>query len=838
MSTSTRQSDVDAGPPRAFGALLRQYRIASGLTQEALAERAGLSVRGLSDLERGARHLPYRDTVHRLTAALGLTPEQTERLLKAVRRVGVAPAMPDREAKYVLPRRLTSFVGRNQELVEVESLLEQTRLLTLTGPGGIGKTRLAVEVADSVGHKYKDGVVLAEFAGVSDPPLVLQVVASALDVQEQPARPLRETVIDALRSKHLLLVFDNCEHVIQACAELAEMLLTVSIELHILATSRESLRIGGEISWRVPPLELPRLSPPLAFHEISKTGSGALFIDRVRAALPGFQVNDGNVADIAHICQRLDGIPLALELAAARVPMLGIADLSERLDDCFRVLTAGSRTGLPRQQTLRSTLDWSCGLLTERERRTFARVSVFAGGWTLSAAERVVGDEAIHASDVADLMAQLVDKSLVLAEERNGPQRYRLLEPVRQYARELLVASGEDETIRRQHAEYFTDLAEVAEPEFLGSSQLQWIRRLEREHDNLRAALAWSVRRAHVPGGDERPVLGLRLAAALVTLWHVRGHWREGRRWLNEALAMATSAPVLLRVKALNAAGWLAWDQGDYQRADALSVEALGLSRGSGDAWSIAWSAGRLSHVRWKQARYAEAAALATEAHELFRRLEMPWFMGWALHQLGRVAHAQGDDVRASDLFEESLVQFRASGDRGFGTAFQFANLGDVALRRGDCERAISLYEQALAGFRELGFQQGLVHTLQSLAEACGMTGAAARSHELHREALLLCRDLGDTPGLARSLEGVAALAQFAGHFQDATRLFAAAEVVRSDVDTGYPVASAEACDRNVRLSGLRSQLGEAEFDASWRAGTMMSMADAVSYAVADRELA
>jgi tetratricopeptide (TPR) repeat protein len=445
----------------------------------------------------------------------------------------------------------------------------------------------------------------------------------------------------------------------------------------------------------------------------------------------------------------------------------------------------------------------------------------------------VVGGDGIDAREALELTAQLVDKSLELAEERNGTQRYRLLEPVRQYALELLVATADDETVRCRHASYFTALAEAAEPELIGSHQLEWITRLEQEHDNVRAALTWSTRAADRPASGERSLLGLRLASAMVMVWHIRGHWREGRHWLEQALTSATDAPALLRAKALNAAGWLAWDQGDYQRAETLSEEALSLSRGLGDAWSVAWSAGRLSHVRWMQARYTEASALATQAVELFRQLGTPWFIGWALHQLGRVVHAQGDDERASDLFEESLDHFRASGDRGFGTAFQFANLGDVARTRRHFDRAINLYEEALAGFRVLGFKQGLVHTLQSLAEVSHVNGSAERSQELHREALLLCRDLGDMPGVATSLEGVAVLAQSSGQLEEAARLFAAADVVRRDFRC--PPPPTEFRDRNLRLAALSNALGKATFDAIWRAGMLMSTADAVSCAVAEQ---
>ncbi len=821
--------DVASQP---FGSLLRRHRIAAGLTQEELAERAGLSARGLSDLERGVRRLAYRNTVQRLADALGLAQVEREALSSASRRVG-RTTRGGHVLESHLPTTLTTFVGRAEELAEVRRLLESSRLLTLTGAGGMGKTRRAIELVRGLAQAHTGGVVFVELAALAEPALVPQAVASALGIQEQPGRPLRQTLVDALRSRQVLLVLDNCEHLVQVCAEIAESLLRDCPDLRILATSRQPLRIPGEVAWRVPPLGMPLRPGRIAPGELASSEAALLFVERARAAQPGFGLSEQNAPHIAQICHRLDGIPLALELAAARVPALGVPQLATRLEDCFSLLTGGSRTALPRQRTLRGALDWSCGLLSDREQRLFQRLSVFAGGWTLEAAEAICAGEVLPRAEVLGLLAELVDQSLVVAEECGGSQRCRLLEPVRQYARERLEAADEGDELGRLHAEYFTRLAEAAEPELLGPAQAEWLDRLEVEHDNLRAALARATRRG--PGrldGVPMAALGLRLATALVMLWHIRGYWHEGRRWLEAALVMAARAPALLRAKALNAAGWLAWDQGDYDRAGALSEEALALSRVLGDPWSIGWSTGRLSHVRWMQGRYDEAAALAEEAVSLFRGLDAPWYLGWSLHQSGRVAHARGDEERASDLFEESLAHFGIAGDRGFGMAFQFANLGDVARACGDLPRAIQLYEEVLARLRALGFKQGLVHTLHSLAAVCRARGDDARARALHLEALLLCRDLGDLCGIATSLEGLAEIARVEGRLEFAGRLFAAASRLRESV--GCPLPPAEMPTHERSLAALRSGLGSRTFRVTWDFGRAMASDEAIAYALED----
>ena len=390
-----------------------------------------------------------------------------------------------------LPLQLSSFVGREKELAEVRRLLQDTRLLTLTGPGGCGKTRLAVVAANELLGRFEDGVWLVELAPLADPSLVPQAVASTLGVRERPGSSLAVALSDYLRTRKLLLILDNCEHLIDACAELAEAWLHSSPGLRVLATSREALGITGEVAWPVPSLSLPDLRRLPDLESLPRYESARLFVERTAAVRPDFTLTEQNASAVAQVCYRLDGIPLAIELAAARTKVLSVEEIAARLGDSFRLLAAGSRTAMPRQRTLHATMDWSHKLLGQKERVLFRRLSVFAGGFTLEAAESICAGEELQRDEVLELLSQLVDKSLVVAQERDGAARYRLLETVRQYGRERLEEAGEAALVREQHAGHYLAVAEEAEPELKGERQLAWLERLEQEHDNLRVAMAW-----------------------------------------------------------------------------------------------------------------------------------------------------------------------------------------------------------------------------------------------------------------------------------------------------------------------------------------------------------
>lgn len=792
-----------------FGALLRRYRLAVGLSQERLAERAGLSVQALSALENGRRQAPYRHTVVLLAQALGLSADDAALLEAAVVRgrlpaatvriagrqdpetapepqigADISPGAPAAQSAWTnLPLALTSFIGREREQREVRALLGAVRLVTLTGAGGVGKTRLALAVAAAVVDQYQDGVWLVELAPVADPIHVAKTVASTLEVAEQPGRPVRDSLVDALRPRHLLLVLDNCEHLVQACAELVEALLRACPELSFLATSRQSLHVPGETTWRMPSMPVPPMASVPSDELLAHFDATRLFVERARSGLPGFAVSDQNGPAIVRICSRLDGIPLAIELAAARLSVLGLDQIDERLHDRFRLLTAGNWTALPRQQTLRATLDWSFGLLTAREHIVFQRLAVFAGGWTLEAAEDICAVEGIGSEEILDLLAGLIDKSLVVADEAGESRRYQLLETMREYGWEKLRAAGEEMAVRDRHRDWLLALAEEADRRLRGPAQAGWLTRLEREHDNFRAALAWCV-------GEKRdPEAGLRLAGALAWFWRLHGHLSEGRRWLTLALAPPGEEASSARCRALNGAGLLTFAQSGYVTAAALFDESLGLARELGDASAMAW----------------------------------------ALHGLGRVAEETSDFARANAVLEESLVLFRTCQDTA-GRAYSLLFLANVARECADYVRAAALYGETIALAREVGDTWVLGWTFEHAANLALLQGDVPRAAALFLEGLVLLDTIRATWGIASCLLGLAEVAGVQGQPDRAARLFGAEQALRAMLGTSTPDFDHAAHRRG--LTTARIALGEERFDALAAEGQAMSIDEVVAYAL------
>lgn len=683
-----------------------------------------------------------------------------------------------------LPLELSSFVGREKELAEVKRLLQNTRLLTLTGSGGCGKTRLALAAADELVEGFDDGVWMVDLAPLANPSLVPQAVASTLGVRERPGSLLTEPLSQYIRPRKVLLVLDNCEHLVESCAALAEALLRSCPQLRVLATSRESLGITGEVAWPVPSLSLPDLRRLPEVESLARYEATRLFLDRTAAINPTFALTEQNATAVAQICYRLDGIPLALELAAARTRVLSVEEISARLDDCFSLLSAGGRTAIPRHRTLHATMDWSHELLPDAERTLFRRLSVFAGGFSLRAAESVCAGEKRAREGVLDLLSHLVDKSLVMAWEEGGEARYRLLEIVRQYGSEKLSESGEARKVRQRHAAFYLALAEAAEPELKGEEQIAWLERFEREHDNLRAAMAWLLGRGKLEEAA-------RLGWALWLFWWIRGHFAEGRQSMEQALSAGGSAamPESARAKASFVAGTMACGQGDHRSAEPLLEESAALCRELGDRRGVAYALGSVAVLAVTQEQYERGIVYSEEATDLFLQV--------------------GDRWGAAPMLGCSAVGW---------------------LNRGDHERARSLAERGLALCRETGDKHGTSIALYTLAGVAQTERDHERARDLFEEGLSVSVELGNEADVVRCLEGLASIAGAEDRIVRAARLWGAAEALLEKIEAAYAYVPDRSLDRNQVVA--RSLIDEAAWEAAWAEGRTMEPEQAIEYAM------
>ncbi|MPZ14871.1 MAG: tetratricopeptide repeat protein [Chloroflexi bacterium] len=688
-----------------------------------------------------------------------------------------------------LPLELTSFIGREREAAEVARLLAEapsgSRLLTLTGAGGCGKTRLALRVAqDSLGV-YSGGVWLVDLAPLTDPELVPLVVAGVLGVQQPPGHPPVDALADYLRPRSALLVLDNCEHLVTASGQLAEAILRSCPRLRILATSRAVLGAHGETTWRVPSLAVPPAPSGAGSSVDLFAGSEAvrLFLDRAAAVRSDLAPTDQSLWSMSEICRRLDGIPLAIELAAARLNVLSVEQIAARLDDCFGLLTGGQRTAMPRHQTLRATVDWSYGLLSEPERALLRRLSVFAGGWTLEAAERVGGGEGIEPYAVLDLLSLLIDKSLVMADQQRRSLRYRLLETIRQYAFGKLGEMGEVERTRARHLDYVLRLAEDAEPKLRLTEQPIWAEQLAAEHDNLGAALEWGLT-------ADRTEAALRLSGALAWFWWLRGTHDEGRRWLTRALAAAPERSTA-RVRALHGAGWLAHHQRDSATARALLDESLSIARETGDRWSVAWVLHLLGRVAYFENDPLRTRALAEDSLAIAEELSDDWLIAWALHLFGLAAYISADYPAAR-----------------------------------------AYYAQSLEIRQRIGYQEGVTILLQLLGIAAFREGDFVQARERSRELLAAMRGHPVAPWLWSQVFAVfTGLAAAQAQPERAARLAGATAVLGETYHT-RPIPMAEAL-LTEGLARASAELDEAGYAAAWGHGRRMSVEESIADALA-----
>src|SRR6266568_5966332 len=756
-----------------FGALLKRYRMAAGLTQEALAERANLSTRAVSDLERGLSQAPRYDTLELLTRAMNLEAEQRAALFAAAR-----PALAREDAKtaplQVLPFPPTALLGREQEIAQALGLVGErgVRLLTVTGPSGVGKTRLALELAHDLRAGFADGLAWIDLTALRDPSLVPQTVAQVLGLREQVDQAFPEQVRAFLQDKQFLLLLDNFEHLLEAADFVADLLVSCP-RLQVLVTSRTPLHLRAEQQ-----LVLTPLTP---------AASVALFRERAQRLQPNLAAAESSVAAI---CDQVDRLPLAIELAAAHVRVLSLSLLLERLSDRLRFLRGGARDLPERQRTMHEAIAWSYHLLPPTQQRWFRALSVFMGGCQLSAAESICrGEEPITSDEGLSTIAALVDASLVQVETTaDGLPRYRLLEVIREYAAEQLRAAGEEEDSKLRHAEYYAALAEEAER--FGSGQGSREAHLERESANGRAALDFADKRGEV-------ALGLRLATWFGRFWLTRGQMSEGHLWLSRMLALdeargAQAAPPALRVKALYMASRLAMHLGRTDRAGALAGEALALAEQTGDQADISN----------------------------------------ALVMLGSIALAGGAEDEAATYFTERYAAAKRARDAGDTHQISLAllNLGELARKRGDVARATAFLEEALADVRAIDMTWGIANILTLLGHLARGQQDYERAKVRYRESLALYHRLGNATYSAWCLEGIAAVACAEGRYQHATRLCAAAAALRGTAQTPLPPTEQDDFDKVVMTA--RAELDERIFTEQWRIGSTMTQDDAFSYAL------
>ncbi len=828
---------TEPGARGSFRELLRRYRLAAGLSQEVLAERAGLSVRGLSDLERGVNLVPHADTVARLARALGLSAAEQTALDAPVVRTrgpgrGVAAsqsgslALP---AGSTLPALPAPLVGREHDVQGVAHLLrrDDVRLATLTGPAGVGKTSLAIAVAADLSKHFAGGAVFVSLAPLRDASLVASAIAQALNIREQSGQPLSEALAADLAGTHVLLVLDNFEHVAKAALLLAD-LTAACARLKVLVTSRVAVHVRGEHEFPVRPLALPDMDwvdrGECSMDELARVASVTLFMQRAQAIEPETRLTPATAAAIAAICRRLDGLPLAIELTAVWVKLLPPQALLSRLEKRLQLLTRGASDLPERQQTLRSAFAWSYNLLHVGEQTLFRRLAVFAGGFTLEAAETVCQMTGGLQDDMLGWLLALVDKNLMVRMPGPSPEaRFGMLDTIREYGLECLATAGEARGVSDRHAAYYLALAEQAWPGLQGAAQAEWVDRLEREHGNIRAAFDWSLQ------SPDRGELGLRLAVAVYRFWLVRGYLSEGRGWLERMLAASPQAPAGLRARALNALGNFANEQGDLALTLTAYEEAVELFGQAADARGATVVLVNQGSALKYQGDYVRAEACYEEATRLARTLVDDALLATVLTNHGALLIELGRPEQAMPVLEEGLALTRQRGNTR-GTCIALLNLADAERMLGHLDRATALLTEHKALAVGLGDRSSIAMGTYNLGLVLQAQGGHARAAGLFGASLALEREIGNKRNVAQCLEALAATAAELGAAETGGRLFGAAAALRDAVCA--PVSPAESASYRAIDARLRHLLGETVENAL-RSGRSMPLAAAIDEASA-----
>lgn len=682
-----------------FGYWVLRQRKALDLTRAELARRVGCASETIKKIERDERR-PSQQIAELLANALAVPTEEQTLFLQVARGkrpVNRLPLISEsatflRKRLHNLPAPITSFIGREKEQQEVIDLIAKHRLVTLTGAGGIGKTRLSLQVGNRLLNDYSHGIWFVELVSILDPLLVPRTTAIAIGLRDEPQRPMIDMLCDYLRDKNMLIILDNCEHLIDACGSMADRLLRVAANVRILASSREALGISGEVNYRAPSLELPDVEHLPPVESLSQYEAITLFVERARSAVPNFVMTSENASMLAQICYRLDGIPLAIELVAAKVRILSLQQIAKRLDDRLHWLTSGNRVTLERHQTLRATIDWSYNLLSSPEQILFRRVSVFVGGWTLEAAESLCADEMTRSNDVLNLLEQLINKSLVITDVSQGEARYHMLETVRQYSYEKLIEAGESDTLRDKHLEYFLDFAETADPHLRRTEQIEWLKRLDAEIENLRAALAWAI-------GKASATSALKLTGSLGEFWNLSLYWLEGAQWLDQALNKEwnkkNETEKAARAKALYRRAGIAGEIDDLDMMHTTSESALVLCEEVQDAWGAAFSRSLIANCQRRLGMPgASIKATTDKCLNEFRRLGDAWGESSILALQAIMLLDSGPRAEYIEIMERCFTRACDSGDR-YQMAYSLVVLATDALNHSEWDQAERLMQEA-----------------------------------------------------------------------------------------------------------------------------------------------